>query len=159
MSTAWILDLGGERRMAVAQRQQLHLMHEPQTQTLAFAPAHAQHLLLWSARCVPVVDFGSWCQGEATPAHGLLGVYAYVDEAGSQHQFGALWLASPPVRVEVDDAQGCELPPELEGWRGFSLSCFRDERFGSVPVVDLARIFEAPRSAPSAAPDEPSFRH
>jgi hypothetical protein len=144
VSSAWILDFGAERRAAVAQRQQVHLVHEPRTQALPFAPAAAQQLLMWNGHCVPVVDFGRWQHEAPTPQPGLLGVYAYHDAALGSHQFGALWLASPPVRVEVDDLQDCELPPERESWRLFSLSCFRDQRLGTVPIIDLARVFLPP---------------
>lgn len=144
MSLAWILDFGAGRRAALAQRQQLHLVHAPQVQPLAFAPDCARDLLLWNGRCLPVLDFGAWYGTGSTAARDLLGVYAYHDEAGGSHRLGALWLAAPPLRVEVDDAQACDLPPPCEGWRGFSLGCFRDERFGAVPIIDLARIFEVP---------------
>lgn len=144
MSTAWVLDFGQGRRAAVAQRQQLHLMHTPEVQALAFAPVSAKHVLLWNGRCLPVLDFGSW-RGERPTADGnLLGVYAYTDPGGGSHRLGALWLSAPPVVAKVNDEQACELPTEREEWRGFSASCYHDERFGAVPIIDLARVFEAP---------------
>jgi hypothetical protein len=141
MSAAWVLDFGADRRAAVAQRQQVHLAHEPQTQALPFAPRAAQQLLLWNGHCVPVIDFGAWAGEAPTAKTGLLGIYAYLDQAQGTHQLGGLWLAAPPVRVEVDDALACELPSGREGWRSFSLSCFRDPRLGTLPIIDLAQVF------------------
>jgi hypothetical protein len=147
MSGAWVLDLGGERRLAVALRQQLQLMHDPSTQLLAFAPPAANRLVLWNGQCVPVIDFGAWELGAPTPRPGqpgLLGIYACGEGRHDAPRFGALWLAAPPVRVEVDDADACELPPRHAHWH--AVACFRDPRFGAVPIVDLSRIFGAARA-------------
>ena len=143
MSVAWVLDLGVDRRVAVAQRQQLQLVHEPQVCAVAWAPACAQNVLLWNGHCIPVLDFGTWSNAEPTP-RGLLGIYAYFNDSLGTHQFGGLWLAAPPVRVDVDDSQDCELPLEREPWRPFSLSCFRDAQSNVVPIIELAQIFLKP---------------
>jgi hypothetical protein len=144
--SAWVLDFGQGRRAAVAQRQQLHLMYAPQVQPMPLAPVGARDLFLWNERCLPVLDFGAWHGESPTSARGLLGVYAYHETDGGAVEMGALWLAAPPLRVDVDDTRACDLPDSLQSWRRFSLSCFRDGRFGPVPIVDLGRIFAAPRA-------------
>ena len=146
---AWVLDFGNGRRAAVAHSQQLHLELAPKVLPMLLAPRSARHLLLWNEHCLPVLDFGAWCdQGagaDESTARGLLSVYAYAGKDGT-HRLGALWLAQAPVRVDVDDARACELPQQLEQWRGLCTACFDDERFGAVPIVDLSRIFETPQA-------------
>jgi hypothetical protein len=143
MNLAWVLDFGAGRFAAVAHRQQLQLLHEPDVHALAFAPAHAPQVLIWGEHCVPVLDFGHWCGGAPTGGNGTLGLYAYMPANGGTHRLGALWLAAPPVVAKVDDERACELPAEREHWRGACLSCWEDRRRGAVPIIDLARVFEA----------------
>ncbi len=142
MSLAWLLDFGAGRYAAVPHRQQLQLLHQPQVQALAFAPAHAAQVLIWGEHCVPVLDFGRWCGSTATAQGAVLGLYAYTPAAGAGHRLGALWLAGPPTVVRVDDAQACELPPQRQAWRAACMACWKDERLGPVPILDLAALFE-----------------
>ncbi len=181
MSLAWVLDFGAGRFAAVAHRQQLQVLHEPEVHALAFAPASAPQVLLWGTHCVPVLDFGHWT-GEAptvsTERGRVLGIYAYMPESGQTHgrahahshshshshdhanananananALGALWLAAPPVVAPVDDLRACELPAAREGWRDVSLSCWQHERCGAVPIIDLGRVFGSRPLGPSANP-------
>lgn len=151
MSLAWLLDFGAGRFAAVPYRQQLQLLHQPAVQALAFAPAQATQVLIWSEHCVPVLNFGLWCAQVATAQGGVLGLYAYAPAPGAAHRLGALWLAAPPTVVRVDDAQACELPPERQAWRAASVACWKDERVGPVPILDLAVLFEPASGAETVA--------
>lgn len=139
---AWLLDLGA-CRAAVGMREQVHLVHEPATAELAGAPAHCRHVIFWNGQCVPVMDLDRWLDpARATdPAtvHRRLGIYAYQQGAGGAVEYGALWLARPPQRVDVDDAAAATLPPGGR-WPAIASACFTDGA-GAVPILDLPRIF------------------
>jgi chemotaxis signal transduction protein len=147
MSTAgaWLLDVGG-RRAAVGVREQVHLMHEPQVAELAATPAHCRHVLFWNGRCVPVMDLDVWLTARGTlrmpMAKRHVGIYAYQPDASGAIDFGAFWLARPPQRIDVDDADAAPLPADGAGWSRIATACFADG-VGPVPILDLARIFSA----------------
>jgi hypothetical protein len=141
---AWLLDLG-DCRAAVGVREQVHLVHEPATAELAGAPAHCRHVIFWNGRCVPVMDLDRWLHPtRATdPATGprCLGIYAYQPDVDAAVEFGALWLAGPPQRIDVDDASATPLPPGAR-WPAIASACFTGGS-GPVPILDLPRIFSS----------------
>jgi hypothetical protein len=140
-ASAWLLTLG-EHRAAVGVREQVHLMLDPEAAELASTPAHCRHVIFWNDRCVPVMDLDRRLDpGGATSgagSHRHLGVYAYQSGAGMPVEFGALWLARPPQRIEVDDAAASALPDAR--WGSIATACFKDAA-GAVPILDLSRIF------------------
>jgi len=140
-AAAWLLGLG-DHRAAVGVREQVHLMLDPAAAELAGTPVHCRHVIFWNERCVPVLDLGCWLDA-ASAAAGAgrhLGIYAYQQSAGAPVEFGALWLARPPQRIEVDDAAAAPLPDERPRWARVAAACFADAR-GAVPILDLSRVF------------------
>jgi hypothetical protein len=140
---AWLLTLG-DCRAAVGAREQVHLMLEPGAAELAATPMHCRHVIFWNDRCVPVMDLGRWLDPAAASTvphrHRHLGVYAYQQGADAPVEYGALWLARPPQRIEVDDAAAAPLPEDRARWSRVAAACFTDAT-GAVPVLDLSRIF------------------
>jgi len=140
---AWLLTVGNHR-VAVGVREQVHLMLEPDAAELAGTPAHCRHVIFWNGRCVSVIDLSRWLDPSAQSArqdqNRHLGVYAYQQDAGAPVEFGALWLAKPPQRVDVDDAAAAHLPEDRAGWGRVATACFADAA-GAVPILDLPRIF------------------
>jgi len=144
---AWLLTFGdvGGVRAAVGVREQVHLMLEPEAAEVAGTPAHCRHVIFWNGRCVPVMDLSRWVDAVTTPAappnrQRHLGVYAYQTEANGAVEFGALWLARPPQRIEVVDAAAALLPADSARWADVASACFADAA-GAVPVLDLSRVF------------------
>jgi hypothetical protein len=149
---AWLLDLGADRRAAVAFGEQLHLIHQPEVFAVATAPAHCAQVLFIGARCVPVFDPLRWFDagaGEPAGAPRCAGVYQYRPVGQATVDLGAIWLAAPPRRIEVEDSMSAALPhAETERWRAIAHGCVADAQ-GLVPILDLARVF---------APQRPSDR-
>jgi len=144
-AAAWILTLG-DVRAAVGVREQVHLMLEPEAAEVAATPAHCRHVIFWNGRCVPVMDLARWLAPLALSAnvdrHRHLGIYAFQPEGSPEVDFGALWLARPPHRVQVDDAAAGSLPANSARWPAVAHGCFKDAG-GAVPILDLAKIFSA----------------
>ncbi|HTT11462.1 MAG TPA: hypothetical protein VMG60_11275 [Burkholderiaceae bacterium] len=142
-AAGWLLALGNHRA-AVGVREQVHLMLDPAAAELAATPAHCRHVIFWNERCVPVMDLGRWLDASAGlgPAEQRrhLGIYAYQQNAQAQVEFGALWLARPPQRIEVDDTAAAPLPHARARWARVAAACFADA-LGAVPILALSRIF------------------
>jgi len=113
--------------------------------------AHCCHVLRFDGACVPVMDLGRWLDGDASgtgigkAGGGLVGVYGYKRRIGADFGYGALWLAAPPQRVDVDDLMAAALPRPDARWAGVACACFADT-MGAVPVLDLAALFDRPDS-------------
>lgn len=151
MSRAWLLDLGAGCRAAVGERELVHLLYMPQSHAVPRTPVHARAVLPWQQRLLPVLDVVSWLGGEPS-ASGLsiAGVLAYQHQRGAPPRYGALWLAAPPVRLDVADQQACALPEPVPAWQALAVSCFEHEG-APVPILDLQRLYGAIPTQQSAA--------
>lgn len=138
---AWVLDLGSGASAAIGERELVLLLYDAAAFRVPYAPPYANRVLFWEERALPVLDLpvraGTSSVGADTK---FVAVVGYLRDGDSSLQYGVLPLASPPVRAEVDDEQGCGLPEPLERWRPLAVSCFRAEGV-AIPVLDLGRAF------------------
>lgn len=142
-STAWVVDLGHHRSVAVGERELLHLLPEPHLFDVPCTPAHCARVLSWQDLLLPVWDLRVWLGdtvGLTMP--NLVAVVGYQLAAGQMPFFGALVLTEPPLRLQVTDEQACELP-EGAPWQDIACSCFRHGE-QTVPILDLRAMFAAP---------------
>jgi len=139
--TAWLLDLGAGRVAAVAEREMLHLVPDPQCFELPQTPVHCRRVLRWQDRILPVWDVAAWLGAEPWPAAArVVAVVGYQKRRREAPRYGALLLAAPPVRVKVTDDDACELLQDGAGWEALAVSCFR-YREQPIPVLNLRRLF------------------
>lgn len=140
MSSAWVLELGAQRRVAVGVREQVQLLPASAARERSGAPACCRHELDWNGRVLPVVDLGIALDGRGCDGpQRLIGIYAYETQRGALAA-GALWLARPPRLVQVDDSAACALPADWNPPAEIALSCVAlDGR--AVPIIDLAAVF------------------
>lgn len=139
---AWILDFGMGYRAAVGGRELLHLIDVPTTFAVPCTPLYCRRVVFWQERLLAVMDIASRLSGTSQQAQ-YIAVVGYQQRRGEYPQFGALQLASPPLKASVSDEQACMLPEQTRGWDELAISCF--DYFGdAVPVLNLNRLFDSP---------------
>lgn len=136
---AWLLDLGCSMRAAIGSRALVQIVENPVLYAVPLAPAHGCHVLVWQKHLVPVISLSMRVAALATD-HSLVALVAYQELVHQAPKLGAVFLASPPVRIAVSDAQATAQDDCLADWKGLAISCF--EREGAlVPVLHLNRLF------------------
>jgi chemotaxis signal transduction protein len=139
-SAAWRLYLDDQLSAAIGEREMIHLISAPQLWEVPGAPLHCQEVLLWQGEVLPAMDLAAWLGGQrARTKVRYAAVLAYQGAPGTSPRYGALLLSQLPVRVLVEDEQGCPLPPQA-GWPRIALSCFSQEG-QPVPILDLPTVF------------------
>jgi chemotaxis signal transduction protein len=148
---AWLLDFGLGQRAAVGEAEIVHLLTQaPQFYPVPRAPVHCRNVILWEDRVLPVADLPALASaGRSTvfPAsvagmEHLVAVVAYASGVESEPiHYGALLLAGLPDRASVSDDQACDADDAASGWSPITTCCFRHPEHGSVPIVDLRRVF------------------
>jgi len=75
------------------------------------------------------------------PDNMFLCIVSYMSEQENMQEYGAILSAQLPVRIKVEDKQACDLPDSPEAWSMLAISCFSHDTYGTVPILDLPRIF------------------
>ncbi len=136
---AWILDLGTSFRAAIGSRELVQIVEAPTTFLVPLTPTYSRHVVFWQKRMVPVMDLSIRLGGPPTE-HTLLALVGYQDPCDQTVGVGAIVLATPPVRITVNDSQATALDQQGPCWKELAISCF--ERDGMViPVLHLSRMF------------------
>ena len=140
---AWLLDLGHSMRAAIGSRELVQIVENPVLHAVPPTPDHARHVLIWQKHLVPVISLSMRVAALAAD-HSLVALVAYQEVGHHVPKLGAAFLASPPRRIEVSDAQATAQDDCLADWKGLAISCF--EREGElVPVLHLNRLFRGNR--------------
>ncbi|HRZ24109.1 MAG TPA: chemotaxis protein CheW [Candidatus Contendobacter sp.] len=140
-STAWVLALDQQLRAAVGEREMVHLIEAPTLLEVPRSPFYCRQVLVWNDAVLPAMDLAAWLRRQ--PAHRaqtLVGVFAYQTQPGADPEYGALLLASIPMRASVTDEQACALPQQPDDWRTLAISCFKQNN-QPIPILDLPHIF------------------
>lgn len=159
-SAAWLLPLSGGCTAAVGFRDIFHLLPEcPAIFPLPLATPAAPGVILWRDRSVAVLDLGQlmgtyamqrppWESPEATSNARLAALAAWMpdvsaapDGTARAPQIGALLLTHAPKQIQVDDDQTCAIPEDLAALGSIICSCFEHHEYGSIPIIDLPRLF------------------
>ncbi len=152
--TAWLLNLRGGMSAAVGEFELIHIIpFSPLLFEVPLSPRYCRNVVLWRDHLVPLMDLTARVTNrvieQAVPIAGmkyLVGIVAHQDRAGGDVQYGALSMDKPPVHIQVDAGQACDLPASLQDWRRVTISCFEQPGYGSVPVLDLPALFTRPET-------------
>ena len=101
---AWLLDLGHSMRAAIGSRELVQIVENPVLHAVPLTPDHARHVLIWQKHLVPVISLSMRVAALAAD-HSLVALVAYQEVGHHVPKLGAAFLASPPRRIEVSDAQ------------------------------------------------------
>lgn len=151
-STAWLLELDSQMYAAVGELEIIHLLQSPPLHVIPKAPFYCNSVLVWQDRIIPLFDLLAWLEGYPLPrAHDTVAICAYQPQPGASLHYGALSLATIPVRVRLSDEQACTLPTQAGGWRELAIACVEDAG-RTIPIIDLPYIFSGALHLPSSAP-------
>lgn len=139
IATAWLLDVGDGKRVAIGQRELIQIIDAPDSFEVPLAPSHMREVIFWQERVVPVMQLPLRLGGQACTGN-ILALVAYHDQLSNSAGLGAIHLSAPPVRVLVDDSQASDLEDEHPAWQEMAISCF-DQQGSRIPVLHLSRIF------------------
>lgn len=140
---AWLLDLGHSTCAAIGSRELVQIVENPVLHAVPLTPAHSGHVLIWQKHLVPVINLSMRVSALATDHH-LVALVAYQEFVHQFPKLGAVFLASPPMRIAVSDAQATAQDDCLVDWKGLAISCFEWEG-ARVPVLHLNRLFRGNR--------------
>jgi hypothetical protein len=148
-TTAWVLDFDGDLRAAVGEREMVHVIQSPVLFDVPQSPSYCRYVLIWQDTILPVMDLAAWLREQpGRQVCPVAGVFAYQTRPGRDIQYGALALATTPVRTRVNDTQGCVLPTQPD-WQALAISCFIEGEH-SVPILDVPTIFSSTLSRSGA---------
>ena len=166
LSAAWLLPLSSGLRAAIGESEILYVLPDrPTLHRVPLAPEHAQHVIVWEKRIVPLIYVGQLFAAPGAEASRpvVVAIVAVGADAGPSDDFslGALLLRAVPKRIEVSDASECELPAALAAWENLLSACFLlAEENMAVPILNLAALF-MPAQEPArhqAALPPPAYR-
>ena len=144
--TALLADYTRGRAVAFAPHATLELVERPVITPVPGAAYFAHGLLRWQAHFVPVIDLHTLLRAHADaalkpPRYAL--ILAWQRAAGAPLEHGAIGLAAPPRRLEIDaDTAAFPLPNDSDLWPLIANSCLRDGE-QVIPIIDTSRLFDS----------------
>lgn len=144
-ATAWVLDIGGDHKVAIGKLEMVHLIENPTLMQASIQSPYCSYSLDWQGEKIPVADLTrSLTQTPSVSETGLepeiVAIVAYEAEESTLPKYGGLVLNTIPKRQQVSNEQACRLPEPEASWLNVAISCFSDNG-QSTPVLDLPRIF------------------
>jgi len=110
-NTAWLLDVGNDIRIAVAEPEMVEYMLAPRLHRLPLTPHYCSHVLLWRRLILPVIELTVLF--DRSPSAGraaALTVLRYQKVAHTPLEYFGLLVEKPPHRIIVNDQQACDGP-------------------------------------------------
>lgn len=142
-SKAWLLVPYGGEPFAVAEHVVMEYLGATQPHAVPLTPPHCHSAFFWRNRIVPLLDFGPLAGSDRATAMPKAVVLAYQSEPGTSLVYIAVALRESPIKIVVDDAMACALPPENKiPWRLLAISCFTRDG-AATPIVSIARLDSA----------------
>lgn len=148
-SDAWLLAVTKQLHVAIGNLEMVHIHFGiPDLIAISHEDSYCQHEILWQGQHLSLLDLDLFLSGEPYsdkttnyPENMYLCIVAYISAQEEVQEYGAILSIQSPVRITVDDKQACELPGAPERWSMLAISCFSHNVYGTVPILDLPRIF------------------
>lgn len=145
LSTAWLLQCGEKLSIAVGDREMVELVQGQASHPVPGSPAHCSSVLIWQESIVPIMDLAILYSGTVLePGNSYLCLLNYQEAPSLPIQQLALRVSEAPERIHVDDAQFCEMSPDLatSPFKPVTLSSF-SHHAKTVLILDIARLCSA----------------
>jgi chemotaxis signal transduction protein len=112
-------------------------------QPLPMSPDWCRNAFQWHDRVLPLVDLPVLLGPATEPVPGRAIVVVAWPGTDALVHYGGLRLGGLPFARTVGDHQQCAYPDPVSRWESIASSCFEDPDCGTVPVLDLPRLFSA----------------
>ena len=145
LSSAWLLKCGNDLSIAVGDREMVELVRGQEVHPVPESPAHCSSVLIWQDNIVPVMDIALLHNGIAvSEVDSYLCLLNYQEAPGTPLKQVAIRVSEAPERIQVDDAQFCELSPDLSDGllKPVTLSSF-SHHARTILILDIAALCSA----------------
>ncbi|MBW2471130.1 MAG: chemotaxis protein CheW [Deltaproteobacteria bacterium] len=144
-SDAWLLECGESLSIAVGDHQMVELLQAARCHHVPGSPNYCSQVLLRDEEIVPVMDIGALHHGAVAEASGsYLCLLHYQEVPNAPLRQLAVKVRRAPERIQVDDAQLCDLPSDFDNslLKPLALSCFTHHA-KPVLIIDIANLCSA----------------
>jgi len=144
LSTAWLLQCGEKLSIAVGDREMVELVQGQSSHPVPGSPTHCSSVLVWQESIVPIMDLAVLYSGVGLdPQNSYPCLLNYQEAPSRPIQLLALRVSEAPERIQVDDAQFCEMSPDLATpFKPITLSSF-SHHARTVLILDIASLCSA----------------
>lgn len=146
LSTAWLLHCSAELSIAVGDREMVELVEGQSSHRVPASPKYCSSVLIWQeTNILPIMDLDSLNNGRGlNPHETYLCLLNYQEMPNQPVQQVALRILEAPERIQVDDAQFCEISAELGSslLEPITLSSFTHHA-KTVLILDIAGLCSA----------------
>lgn len=142
-SSAWILYINSRIAVALGQFEIVYILkYENHRLKDVNGPDFCNQTILWQDKIIKVLDLNCFINLKINDSEKLLYEYIVVlpciKKTGDITFFG-LKIINIPIKLRVKDTQQCDYPDNYD-WEKLSSSCFYDEKYGIIPILDLGKI-------------------
>ena len=143
-SIAWILYINPEIAVALGQFEIVYILkYEKNKLKNISGPEFCNQSILWQDKTIKIIDLDCFINLHYKKTNKILYEYIVIIPYIKNEQevlFLGLKIINIPVKYQVKDTQQCDYPANYD-WDKLSSSCFYDEKLGTVPIVDVTKIY------------------
>lgn len=139
-NSAWLLDVGNDIQIAVAEPEMVEYLLAPQLHRLPLTPDYCSHVLFWRRLILPVIELSVLLDRSPTAGGAsALTVLRYQKMSHAPLDYFALVVEKPPHRITVNDQQACDGPTSDHGiWQSSELVLTYFSQNGiTTPILNL----------------------
>ena len=143
-AVAWILYINPDIAIALGQFEIIYILkYEKNKLKNINGPVFCNQSVLWKDKLIKVFDLDCFINIHNKDIKKILYEYIviipYIEDEKKDILFLGLKVINIPVKRQVKDTQQCDYPDNYD-WDKLSSSCFYDEKYGIIPVLDLTKI-------------------
>lgn len=143
-SSAWLLYINPEIAIALGQYEVVYILKcENHKLKNINGPLFCNQTISWQDKIIKVFDLDCFINMKNNRDKNILYEYIIVIPCVNDNQnveFMGMKIMNIPVKIQVKDTQLCDYPDNYE-WVKLSSSCFYNEKYGIIPILDLTKVF------------------